>query len=191
MIFGERIRFRAIERSDLPVFVTWLNDPEVRAGISAYLPMSLAREQNWFEDMLKKPLEEQPFAIEIKHKDDWLLIGTTSFFNFSWRSRKAEIGIMIGEKAYWNQGYGTEAMLLMLQHGFETLNLHRIYLKVYSTNPRAIRAYEKVGFVHEGRLREAHYADGVFADDLVMSMLRPEWEEKIKPSKSRSVHERG
>src|SRR3989304_7101024 len=180
MIFGERIRFRAIERSDLPVFVTWLNDPEVRAGISAYLPMSLAREQNWFEDMLKKPLEEQPFAIEIKHKDDWLLIGTTSFFNFSWRSRKAEIGIMIGEKAYWNKGYGTETMLLMLQHGFETLNLHRIYLKVYATNPRAIRSYEKVGFVLEGRQREAHFDKGVYSDDLIMGVLQHELDTKTK-----------
>ena len=180
MILGERIRLRAPERCDLPRFVAWLNDPEVRAGISAFLPMSLAREETWFEDMLKRPVEEQPLAIEIKQKDDWLLIGTTGLFDIAWRSRKAEIGIMIGEKSFWNQGYGTEAMLLMLQHGFETLNLHRIYLKVYSTNPRAIRAYEKVGFVHEARLREAHYDSGIYTDDLIMSVLRHEWDETTK-----------
>ncbi len=180
MILGERIRFRAIERSDLPTFVAWINDAEVRAGISAFLPISQAREENWFDEMLKRPPEEHPFAIEVKQKDDWLLIGTISLFDIAWRSRKAEIGIMIGEKAYWNQGFGTEAMLLMLQHGFETLNLHRIYLKVYSTNPRAIRAYEKVGFVHEARQREAHYDNGVYSDDLIMSVLRHEWDEKTK-----------
>src|SRR3972149_768293 len=191
MIIGKRLRLRHAERSDIPIFVRWLNDPEVRAGISAYLPLSLVEEEKWFEKSQERPPEERNLCIEVKQGDDWLLIGTTSFFDFNWRTRKAEIGIMIGEKSFWNQGYGTETMLLMLQHGFETLNLHRIYLKVYATNPRAIRSYEKVGFVHEGRLREAHYADGVYADDLVMSMLRPEWEEKIKPSKSRSVHERG
>jgi len=180
MIHGERIRFRGPERADLPCFVAWLNDAEVRAGISAFLPMSLAREENWFEEMLKRPPEEQPFAIEAKQKDNWVLIGTTSFFDFNWRARKAEIGIMIGEKSFWDQGYGSETMLLMLRHGFETLNLHRIYLKVYSTNPRAIRAYEKVGFVHEARLREAHYDNGGYSDDLIMSVLRQEWDEKTK-----------
>lgn len=180
MIIGKRIRFRQTESADLPTFVAWINDPEVRAGISAFLPMSMAREENWFEEMLKRPLEEHPFAIEVKQKESWTLIGTISLFDFSWRTRKAEIGIMIGEKSFWNQGYGTEAMTLMLQHGFETLNLHRIYLKVYSTNPGAIRAYEKVGFVHEARLREAHFDNGVYSDDLIMSVLRSEWDETTK-----------
>ena len=63
----------------------------------------------------------------------------------------------------------------MLQHGFETLNLHRIYLRVYSTNPRARRSYEKAGFVLEGTLREAVYRHGKYADIHVMSVLRSEW----------------
>jgi diamine N-acetyltransferase len=180
MILGDRIRLRHPEREYLPTFVRWLNDPEVRAGISAYLPMSVAAEELWFDEMMKRPLPERNLCIEAKDGDGWVLIGSTSFFDFDWRARKAEIGIMIGEKSFWNRGYGTETMLLMLQHGFETLNLHRIYLKVYSTNPGAIRAYEKVGFAHEARLREAHFDNGIYTDDLIMSVLSHEWDPKTK-----------
>lgn len=185
MILGERIRFRAMERADLVHFVDWINDPEVRRGISSFLPLSLVREERWFEDMLKRPVEEHPFALEIQQKKKWVLIGSCGLFDIDWISRKAEIGIMIGDKRQWNKGYGTETMRLILKHGFETLNLHRLYLKVFDTNPGAIRAYEKAGFVLEARLREAHFADGAYHDDLIMSVLRSEWDTTQSPPRSK------
>jgi RimJ/RimL family protein N-acetyltransferase len=188
MITGDRIRLRAIERADLAQFVDWINDPEVRQGISAFLPLSMAREEHWFEEMLKRPIEEHPFALEIQQDKKWNLIGSCGIFDIDWISRKAEIGIMIGVKSQWNKGYGTETMRLILKHGFETLNLHRLFLRVFDTNPRAIRAYEKAGFALEARLREAHFADGRYHDDLMMSVLRPEWEAtQTKPAQSRST----
>ena len=105
------------------------------------------------------------------------MIGNSGFFNIDWRNRGAELGIVIGDKAYWNKGYGTEVMRLLLHHGFTTLNLHRIFLRVFEGNPRAIRAYEKAGFVHEGRMRQAEFRDGKYLDVLLMSVLRPEWQE--------------
>lgn len=175
MIYGERIRFRSPEREDLPTFVSWLNDPEVRAGISMYLPMSLASEENWFEEMLKRPQNEHPLGIEIQIKDKWKMIGNCGFFNIEAIHRSAEVGIMIGEKSHWNQGYGTEAMQLLLKHGFETLNLNRIFLRVFDNNPRAIRAYEKSGYVHEGRQRQAIFTGGKYVDVLMMGVLRADW----------------
>jgi diamine N-acetyltransferase len=177
VIYGERIRFRHIERSDLPTFVRWFNDPEVRENLSVYLPMSLVSEERWFENRSQSHPDEQIFGIEVQEGDDWTLIGNCSFFGFDRRVRAAEIGIVIGEKPYWNQGYGTETMRLLLKHGFETLNLNRIQLLVYETNPRAIRTYEKAGFVHEGRMRQAQYKNGAYLDVLMMSVLRSEWEE--------------
>ncbi len=176
MIYGDRIRLRADERSDLPRFVEWLNDPEVRQGISYYLPFSLALEEQWYDNMLKLPREEQPFGIDIRTDDgSWKLIGNCSLFEFNWRCRSAEVGIFIGDKSCWNQGYGTEVMRLLLKHGFNNLNLNRIYLRVFDTNPRAIRCYEKVGFVHEGRLRQAEFKQGQYVDMLVMSVIRSEY----------------
>ncbi len=176
MIYSERIRLRATERSDLPAFATWLNDPEVYEGLSLLLPLSLEAEENWFETMLKSPREEQALVIEIRQGEGWKVIGNCSFMHVDQRNRSAEIGIFIGEKSCWNQGYGTEVMRLLLKHGFESLNLHRIFLRVFETNPRAIRSYEKAGFVHEGRFRQAEYRHGQYHDVLIMSVLRPEWQ---------------
>ena len=178
MIYGERIRFRAVEKSDLPVFTTWLNDPEVRHGILLHNPVSQTEEDGWYERMLSRPVDEHVMAIEVKQvstengEQTWRLIGTLAFDSIDWRVRSAEFGIMIGEKSFWNQGYGTEAVRLLVQHGFTTLDLNRIYLHVFETNPRAIRAYEKAGFKLEGRERQAEYKDGRYIDVLRMSKLR-------------------
>lgn len=177
MIYGERIRFRHTERADLPTFVRWFNDPEVCENLSVYLPMSLVDEEKWFEGRSQCHPEERILNIEARDGEGWTLIGNCSFVNFDRRVRSAEVGIVIGEKEYWNRGYGTETMQLLLKHGFENINLNRIQLRVYETNPRAIRVYEKVGFVHEGRLRQAQYKHGAYLDVLVMSVLRSEWEE--------------
>lgn len=195
MIIGERIRFRAVERGDLPTFVKWLNDPDVQLGILIHQPISLAREENWFEGMIKRPDDEQIMGIEVRLPGErtdlpgvkgnepgtqvgveaWKLIGNLAFNDIDWRNRSSEFGIMIGDKTYWNQGYGTEAVRLLIKHGFNTLNLNRIFLRVFEDNPRAIRAYEKAGFVHEGRERQAEFRDGRYIDVLLMSILKDEF----------------
>jgi RimJ/RimL family protein N-acetyltransferase len=177
MIYGERIRLRAIERTDLAQFTEWLNDPEVRQGLMINLPFSLAKEETWYENMLKSPQEEHPLGIEIMTDEGWELIGNCGLFDIDWKVRQAEFGIFIGAKPYWNQGYGTEALRLIIRHGFNTLNLNRIFLRVYENNPRAIRSYEKAGLTVEGRKRQAHYDEGQFFDVILMCILRSEWEE--------------
>lgn len=181
MIFGERIRFRAVDREDLPTFVQWLNDPDVIQGILVHNPISKTDEENWFERMITRPPDEHVFAIEARAADatpgtqTWILIGTFAFDGIDWRTHSAEFGILIGDKSYWNKGYGTEAVRLLCQHGFKTLNLNRIFLHVFETNPRAIRAYEKAGFIVEGCERQAEFKDGRFIDVLRMSLLRDEF----------------
>jgi RimJ/RimL family protein N-acetyltransferase len=195
MIYGERIRFRGVEREDLPTFVKWLNDPDVIQGILVHNPISQAEEENWFEKMIQRPPDEHVLGIEVslpKERADladeragvsgeqggqktWKLIGTFAFDGIDWRNHSAEFGILIGEKTYWNRGYGTEAVRLLAQHGFKTLNLNRIFLHVFENNLRAIRAYEKAGFVHEGRERQAEFRDGKYMDVLRMSMLKDEF----------------
>ena len=178
MIQDNDIRLRAIEEEDLPRFVAWLNDPEVYQHLEKTIPLSTAHEALWYQDLLKKPMEEHPLVIEIDTPDGWFPVGDVSFININWRDRSAEIGIFIGEKKFWNQKYGQKAMRTMLRHGFFNLNLNRIYLRVYETNPRAIRAYEQTGFVHEGRLRQAKFQNGKYIDVLLMSVLRTEWQDR-------------
>jgi len=178
MIIGKQIRFRAIEKEDLPNFVKWLNDPEVKHGLSMIVPLSLAEEENWFETLLKGDPFERPLAIEIQPDpqiDEWTFVGNCGLIQIDWQNRSAEIGIHIGEKGYWNQGFGTKAIRLILKHGFDNLNLHRIWLRVHDTNPRAIRSYEKAGLTVEGKFREGQYQDGKYVDVIIMSMLKSEW----------------
>ena len=175
MIYGERVRLRAPERDDIPQFVKWLNDPEVRRGLLLYLPMSKADEEAWFDNMLKGPAAEHPLVIEIQVDDNWKPIGNSGVHQIDWRNRSAEVGLFIGEKQLWNQGYGTEVIILLLKHGFETLNLNRIGLQVYESNRGAIKSYEKAGFVLEGRYRQGMFIDGHYEDILFMSVLKDEW----------------
>jgi RimJ/RimL family protein N-acetyltransferase len=175
MLYGKRIRLRGNERNDLPKFVEWLNDPQVRRYLLMSMPISQASEEQWFENMLKRPPEEQSLGIEIKDGDGWRLIGNCGIFDINWRTRSAEVGLFIGDKSCWNKGYGTEVMRLLLRHCFETLNLNRIFLHVDPENLGGIQAYLKAGFIQEARLRESVFRAGKYCDDLVMSVLRSEW----------------
>lgn len=176
MIIGNHIRLRAPEKEDLPLFVRWLNDREVTRNLLIRSPLSLATEENWYQNMLSRPAEQHPMVIEVELEDGWTPIGTCAFHEVDWTHRSAEFGILIGEKSQWNRGWGRKAVRLLLYQGFANLNLHRIYLHVFSSNPRAIRAYQAAGFSVEGRLREDIFQDGQYIDALVMGILRSEWQ---------------
>jgi len=173
IIYGERVRLRAVERGDVGKFYEWINDPEVTHGLAVYLPMSMTDEEHWF-DRARDP-HEKPLAIEMRDGDGWRLVGNCGVFGIDWVDSNGELGIMIGDKSAWNKGYGAEVMTLLLRHCFETLNLNRVSLRVYADNPRAKRSYEKAGFVEEGRLRNAVFKHGRYDDVFVMSVLRAEW----------------
>ena len=176
MIYGERIRLRGVEKEDLPLFVAWLNDPEVVDGLGLFLPLSSSDENRWFESITAHEPAEKPLVIEVQDGESWRMVGNSSFMGIEWTSRVAEVGLFIGDKSLWNKGYGTDVMRLVLKHGFETLNLNRIWLRVHADNPRAVRVYEKIGMAHEGCYRQGVYKKGVYVDVLLMSMLKSEWD---------------
>jgi RimJ/RimL family protein N-acetyltransferase len=178
MLIGKRLRLRAIEREDLPRFVAWLNDPEVTRHLPFRAPLSLAQEEKWYELILQKHTAEQPMVIERDAPEGWTPIGNISLMSIDWVNRSSELGIFIGEKTFWNQGYGREAIELILEFGFNGLNLNRIFLRVDETNPGGIHAYEHAGFVHEGRQRQAIFEEGQYIDLLQMSVLRSEWQSR-------------
>jgi len=196
MIYGLKTRLRRIERQDIPTFVRWFGDPQVREYLLMNRPISTAEEERWFERQLDRH-DAEMFAIEaavdstgsatagstvqISAATQWVHIGNGGLESVNWTHRFAELGIVIGEKEYWNRGFGTDAVRTLVRYGFQEMNLHRIYLHVYEDNARAIRAYEKCGFQHEGRLRDGVYRRGRYYDLLVMSILSHEFEPSEKP----------
>lgn len=177
MIYGERVRLRAIERSDIPTFVRWFNDPEVRRYLLVYAPISAAQEEKWLEEVLQRiqRREEFVFVVEARVGDEWVHIGIVGLHQINWKDRNAVFGIVLGEKAYWDQGYGTDATHTMLRFAFEELNLHRVELEVFDENARARRCYEKAGLRHEGTRRQAAFFEGMYHDSHLMSVLREEF----------------
>ncbi len=176
IIYSGNLRLRAVEHEDVRLFLQWVNDPEVTRGLSMYLPISSVQEERWFDRLQERDLHERPLSIELQDGDGWKLIGNCGVFGIAWTHRSAELGIMIGDKSVWNQGFGTQVMTLLLRHCFETLNLNRVFLRVYGENARARRAYEKAGFAVEGCLRQAVYRNGRYDDEYIMSVLRSEWD---------------
>lgn len=114
-----------------------------------------------------------PFMIRTQAENT--LIGFVALHSIKWSNRAATVSIGIGEPAYWGKGYGTEAMQLALAFAFRELNLYRVGLGVLAYNVRAIKSYEKVGFVHEGASRSAIERDGRRYDYVYMGLLRDEW----------------
>ena len=174
MLYGDNIRLRAIERTDIPAFLRWFNDPEVRENLLLFAPMSVAQEELWFENKLQKN-DEYLFAIEAHVEDAWVHIGNVGLHAIDWKNGSTIFGIAIGEKAYWNKGYGTDATRAMLRFAFAELNLHRVELEVFANNARAMRAYEKAGFKREGTRRQANFHDGQYRDAHIMAVLQEEF----------------
>ena len=174
IIRGERVYLRGSERSDVPLFVQWFNDAEMARHISARAPMSQVGEEAWFTQMSAQQGKDSYHFVMCRLDDDQP-IGTIGLFNLDLVNGSAGIGISIGEKALWGQGYGTDAMFALLDFGFGQLRLERLWLEVYDFNDRAIRSYEKCGFVLEGTQRRAIYKEGRFIDVQLMSILRDEW----------------
>ena len=170
MIRGAKTHLRALEKDDLPHFVRWVNDPETRRFMAIRYPLSMAEEEKWWERFLDR--DDYIFAIEA---EDGTYIGNIGLHNIEPENHRAMLGIIIGDKCYWGQGYGTDVIRAFLGWVFGYLNLNRIYLTVYSYNQRAIRCYQKCGFRHEGAMRQARYTDGQYHDEWMMGILREEF----------------
>ncbi len=180
---GKLVRLRPPERAEIALYTKWVLNPVMRQYVT-WRYMSLALEERWFERMLentgRQPPAELLFIIE--ELDTHTPIGSCGLHSIDWLDRKAEFGIAIGEPEYWGRGYGTDATRTLLEVGFSWYGLHRIYLRVVEDNLRAIRAYERAGFKHEGMERESVLINGKYKNLLVMSILADEFM-SIKASK--------
>jgi RimJ/RimL family protein N-acetyltransferase len=153
-------------------FARWRGDSEYARLLDA-APQQLAtvaQTRKWAEAF--SPGDSYRFLIRVLADDH--VIGFVNLWP-DWLSRDVWIGIGIGDRAERGRGYGTDAMRLALRFAFEELEMDRASLGVYADNERAWRAYQRAGFLVEGRQREMDLRDGRRWDDLIMGILREDW----------------
>ena len=169
----EQCYLSPIDPDDAPAFTEWLNDPDVAAGVGITRHIfNVARER----DVLAK-LGERPYHFAILALEGDELLGSCGIRDVSAVDRTGELGILIGDKRFWNQGYGTDAVRLLLRFAFGTLNLNNIKLTAHSFNKRAIRCYEKCGFKQCGYWPDSWYHEGALHGTVMMYMLRADFDE--------------
>ena len=169
---GERIELRRHARENYALYAEWYGDPEIWY-LTSWAPSPLGRSavEKLFEDRELSPTDDS-FAIHIRGDD--VPIGVISLVNKSEANESADLSVIVGHQDDRHQGYGTEAIDLLLLYAFEELGLNRIGLSVFEFNEEAISAYEKLGFVVEGRLRRAIKRRTGFHDAILMSKLKRE-----------------
>lgn len=179
------MRLRPVAEADLPRFVEWLADPEVTRwlGMDGDAP-TLDEEYEWWEEKIGDP-QTVVWAIETRKGR---LIGNIEL-RVKPQAQRAELGVAIQDKRERGKGFGTEAVRLVLAYAFAEMGLNRVELTCDEDNVRALRCYEKCGFVREGLLRQHRLVGRRFGNTVVMSVLRQEWQRS--PAGNRRIEGRG
>ena len=179
-LVGERIYLSPRNEEDVEIFTEWLND----FGITDYIGRSsnivtLQEEKMFLE---KVDNNNRVFVIIDIETDE--IIGTVGLHEINNINRTATLGIFIGNKEYWSKGYGTEAIQLILDFGFNYLNLNNIDLALMEFNERALKCYEKCGFKEIGRKRKCNFINGKYYDSILMDILAEEFTDSYIKNKN-------
>lgn len=169
---GKKVYLRPYNEKDNSLVEFGKNNPEVRETLFLFAPMTIEQVKT---EMSQWSSSREITLFTICRQEDNEAVGQTAFVRIDYVSRAAVFYLAIYNPQYWSHGFGKEATALMVEYGFEILNLNRIHLHVCSENPHAIEAYKKAGFSVEGNLRQAMYHHNKYVDFLVMGILREEY----------------
>lgn len=171
---GDRCYLRPLREADIEGnWLHWFNDPEVtRHMLRGIFPATVESQTEFYRQVATGSDSDLVLAIVAREGD--VHIGNIGLHRIDWQNRCAEYGVVIGERSFAGQGIGTEATHLICRHGFDRLNLHRIWLGVFAVHEVAIRLYQRVGFKIEGTLREEILRDGRYHDKVIMGLLADE-----------------
>ena len=175
-LLGERILLREYRSDDLPAIRGWVNDLDTVRYLSAryWMPQSYADAADFLEHATHAGSNGAYFVIASLEDETYL--GQIDLFSINWKLRAAEMAMVMGSETRRGKGIGCEAIMLLQQYAFTMLGLERVELEVATENQRAIRCYERAGFVHEGVKRHAFMIGGQYTDLAVMAALSGEWQ---------------
>ena len=174
VLTGKRVYLRPLAKEDSVYLRKWSDDAEIRGLIGEVTSMSQADCEKFLEEVCADNSREW-FVVVIKKNDR--VIGEAGLLRMFPAWRTTDVSVIIGEKEEWGKGYGTEAILLLLDYAFRHLDFHRVAIGVVGFNERALRFWEKVGFRREGIQRDGYYYDDKYYDFVTMSILEDEFRE--------------
>lgn len=174
---GKKVYLKPLNASDAKAYYKQLFNVETRrlTGTKA-----IFNYEQIVEYIDRKRGDDSSVILLIALQETDELIGDIVLQDLDYTNRSANLRVAIDQSEHQGQGYGTEALRLMLDYGFGILQLHRIELNVYDFNERAAHVYEKVGFKVEGRQRDALFYNHEYHDAILMSMLEGEYREKYR-----------
>lgn len=172
-LIGDRIYFSPISLEDTEDYLDMVNEIKVSAGLGCIVYTGILDFESQ-KEVLSSLKKGKNFAVRLLENNE--LLGNIGFNSIGEIHRTAEIGIMLGNPKYQRKGYGMEALNLLLDYGFSFLNLRNIYLKVFEYNDAAYNLYKKAGFKEVGRLRKAVEIMGKTYDEIIMDMLKEEFQ---------------
>ncbi len=170
---GRLVRLAVFDpEKDAETWMKWNRDSEYSRLLGA------EPAYQWTPKQIKEWMEKEKdlYLFIIRTLADDRAIGMIDLSGLNWAARHAWVGIGVGEREFWGQGYGTDAMKVMLRYAFQELNLNRVNLNVFEYNERAVKSYLKSGFVEEGRSRQAMLREGRRWDIIFMGILKSEWD---------------
>lgn len=174
LLAGQLVRLAAQNPEiDPEIIARWSRDTEYERLLAVHPVRALSRREP--KEWLERELNWRSMHFAIRTLADDRMIGFISLFGINHAHGDTWVGIGIGERAYWGQGYGTDAMKILLRFAFDELNLHRVSLMALLDNTRAVRSYEKCGFVREGIQQQSDRREGKRQDIVFMGCLRDEW----------------
>ncbi|MCU0860800.1 MAG: GNAT family N-acetyltransferase [Methanomassiliicoccales archaeon] len=175
MLKGERVGLRPLETEDAILLFKWFNDQRVLEDLGAehiYFCVSLEEEKAFVEKML---LDRHSRFFIVTRLEGGKPLGLIGLANMDPRNAGCELRLVLGEVEEWGKGYGEEAVRILLRHAFDSLNMHRVWLRVADYNERALRLYRRCGFRDDGALRDDHFHKGGWCSARIMSLLESEW----------------
>jgi RimJ/RimL family protein N-acetyltransferase len=175
LLRGERVWLRPLEERDMPAYLAGINDSEV-GGMAGYqVPLGLEQANEWLRDVWESTRRREGFFFAVCELGDDRFIGTTWLKDMNLMHGNAELAIFM-DRDHIGAGWGSDAQRVLLSFAFRNLGLDRVSLTAFVSNTRAIRSYEKLGFRHEGVMRQSWRGARGLEDSVLMAMLREEWE---------------
>lgn len=165
IITGNNLKLVPISYEDTSDIIRWRN--HVRKNFIDREFLTVDKHTGWLNEMIKTGKAEQ-FIIWTNQNER---IGSVFLKDIDRINKRAEYGIFIGKESAQSKGYGSEAAKLMVQYGFDNIGLHKIMLRVFAFNKKAIKSYENAGFVQEGYLKDEVCIEDQFYDIVLMGIL--------------------